>query len=192
MKNKWKRGFLLLLGIDLLIVVIILSMILIPSANNKEMIKSGPTGDNVSFHVKSNKNDLNQLINHYLKTEAANSPIDYHVHLGNEVELYGVLPFISDTLNMKLTLEPEALQNGDLVLKQKSISIGSLQLPVSYVLQFISENYKLPKGVVIQPNDQLIYINMQQLNLKSNIKIKVNKFDLKKDDIAFTILVPVK
>lgn len=192
MKNKWKTGFLLLLGINLLIVVIIISLIMIPSTNNERINNKEPINDNVSFHVKSNKNDLNQVINHYLKKEASDSPIDYHVHLGNEVEFYGVLPIFSKTLNMKLTFEPEALSNGDLALKQKSISIGSLDLPVSYVLQYISENYKLPKGVFIQPNNKLIYIHMQQLKLKSDLKIKVNKFDLKKDDIAFTIQVPVK
>lgn len=192
MKNKWKRLFLFLLGIDLLVVVSIISLIMIPSTTNERISRQEPTGDNVSFHVKSNKNDLNQIINYYLKKETADSPIDYHVHLGNEVELYGVLPIFSENLNMKLTFEPEALSNGDLVLKQKALSIGSLHLPVSYVLQYISENYKLPEGVVIQPNDKLIYINMQQLKLKSDLKIKVNKFDLKKDDIAFTILVPVK
>ncbi len=149
-------------------------------------------GDSVSFKVNSNKNDLNMLINHYLKKEVADSPIDYRVLLGDEVELYGTFPFFSEKLNMKLTFEPEALSNGDLVLKQRSISIGSLHLPVSYVLKFISENYKLPSGVDIRPNDQLVYINMNQLKIKSGIKVKVNKFDLKKDDIAFTLLVPVE
>jgi uncharacterized protein YpmS len=192
MKNKWKTGFLLLVGLNLLIAIIFLFLIMIPSVEKGKIQLTEPTDDNVSFQVKSNKNDLNRLINQYLKKEAADSPIDYQVQLQDEVELYGTLPFFSQQLNMKLTFEPEALGNGDLVLKQKSISIGSLNLPVSYVLNFIRENYKLPKGVDIRPNDKLIYINMQQIKLKSDIKIQVNKFDLKKDDIAFTLLVPVK
>lgn len=192
MKNKWKKGFLLLLGIDLVIVVILSLLILIPGTSKDNNKPIPLKGDSVSFHVKSNKNDLNMLINHYLKEEAADSPIDYRVILGDEVELYGTLPFFSQKINMKVTFEPEALSNGDLVLRQKSISIGSLHLPVSYVMKFISENYKIPRGVDIRPNDKLVYVNMQQLKLKSDIRIKVNKFDLKKDDIAFTLIVPVK
>lgn len=192
MKNKWKIGFLVLIGINLLIAVILLSLIMIPSAQKDSSKKDRTTGDHVSFHVKSNKNDLNRLINHYLKEEAADSPIDYRVILGEEVELYGTIPVFSEELNMKLTFEPKALKNGDLVLKQKSIAIGSLHLPVSYVLKFISENYKLPKGVDIRPNDKLIYVNMHNLKLKSDIKIKVDRFNLKRDDIAFSILVPVE
>ncbi|MFJ7725671.1 YpmS family protein [Neobacillus sp. NPDC097160] len=192
MKNKWKFGFLLLLGLNLLFAIIILSLLLAPSDSNEISKLNSPTGDHVSFHVNSNKYDLNRLINHYLKEEAADSPIDYRVILGDEVELYGTLPFFSEKLNLKLTFEPIAQKNGDLILEQKSMAVGKLHLPISYVLNFISENYKLPKGVDIRPNDHLVYIHMQQLKLKSNLKIKADKFDLKNDDIAFTILVPVK
>ncbi|EKN69483.1 hypothetical protein BABA_08651 [Neobacillus bataviensis LMG 21833] len=191
-RNKWKIGFLLLLGINLLIAIIIFSLVISP-LDGKEISKiNSPTGDHVSFHVKSNKYDLNRLINHYLKEEAADSPIEYRIILGDEVELYGVLPFFSEKLNLKLTFEPIAQKNGDLVLEQKSMSVGKLHLPISYVLNYISENYKLPKGVEIRPNDHLVYVHMQQLKLKSDLQIKADKFDLKKDDIGFTILVPMK
>ncbi len=185
-------GFLILVGLNVLIAVIIFSLVTSP-VNEKEPIKANISDeDYVSFHVESNKYDLNRLINHYLKEEAADSPIDYRVLLGNEVELYGTLPFFSEKLKLKLTFEPSAQKNGDLILKQKSMSVGKLHLPISYVLNFISENYKLPKGVEIRSNDHMVYIHMQQLKLKSDLKIKVNKFNLNKDDIAFTILVPVK
>ena len=190
-KNIWKKGFLFLLGLDLLIVILLLSLILIPSTKQEKIKSNKTTVNHVSFHVKSNKQDLNKLINHYLKKEAADSPIDYHVLLGNEVEFYGTIPFFSEQLNLKMTFIPQALSNGDLLLKQKTISLGSLRLPVPYVLQFIKDNYKLPTGIVIQPNNQLVYVSMQQLKLNSDMKIKVDRFDLKKDDIAFNILVPV-
>jgi uncharacterized protein YpmS len=192
MKNKWKKGFFLLLGIDLLIFILIISLVLTPSDETGKVKNSKSNKDTVSFKIKSNKNDLNQLINHYLKKEAADTPIDYQVRLGNEVELYGEIPFFSEKLNMKLTFVPKALENGDLQLKQKSISLGSLHLPVSTVLVFIRDNYKLPVGVDIRPNDKLVNVHMQQLKLKSDLKVKVDKFDLKKDDIAFTLLVPVE
>ncbi len=192
MKNKWKRGFFLLLGLNGLIVIILLTLIMIPAGENGKVQQNIPDNESVSFEVKSNKADLNRLINQYIKKEAADSPIEYSVRLEDEVELYGTLPFFSQEVDLKLTFEPEALDNGDLVLKQKSISVGSLPLPVSYVLKFIKENYKLPKGVDIQPNEKLIYVEMKQLKLKSDVKIKANRFDLLKDDIAFTILVPVE
>ncbi|WP_251552339.1 YpmS family protein [Neobacillus muris] len=192
MKNKWKIGFLVLLGVNLLVTIVVIALMLIPPKEMKNDQLAAQTSDYVSFHVNSNKSDLNKLINHYLQEESSGSAVDYRVNLGEEVELYGTLPVFNDQVNMKLTFEPEALNNGDLRLKQKSMSIGRLPLPISYVLQFIAENYQLPNGVEIKPDDQLIYVHMQQLKLKSDMKIKADKFDLKNDDIAFTILVPVK
>ncbi|MDM5331353.1 YpmS family protein [Neobacillus sp. CF12] len=192
MKNKWKTGFFLLVGFNVLIGIILLSLILVPADKNEKIQQTVPDNKNVSFQVKSNKADLNVLINQYIKKEAADSPIEYSIQLQDEVELYGTLQFFSQEVDLKLTFVPEALDNGDLVLKQRSISVGSLPLPVSYVLKFIKENYKLPNGVDIQPNDKMIHVHMQQLKLKSDVKIKVNRFDLVKDDIAFTILVPVE
>lgn len=191
MKNKWKLGFLILLGINVLTAIILLSLIMTPSDDMQKIAKK-PMGEHVSFHVKSNKYDLNKLINQYIVDEAADSPMQYRVLLGNEVELYGTIPVFSEELNLKLTFEPKALKNGDLVLEQKSMSIGELPLPISYVLKFIRDNYMLPDGVTIRPNDKLVYISMQDLKLKSGLKIKADQFDLKKDNIAFTILVPVK
>lgn len=166
-------------------------MLMMP-VDQEEIQHTELKGDHVTFEVKSNKADLNKLINQYMEKEIADSPIEYQVQLRDEVELHGTLPFFSQQLNLKLTFEPEALDNGDLVLKQKSISIGSMDLPVSYVLKFIRDNYKLPKGVDILPNDKLVYVNMQQLKIKSDIKIQANEFDLKNNNISFTLLVPVE
>ncbi|WP_066384705.1 YpmS family protein [Neobacillus mesonae] len=192
MRNKWKIGFLVLIGINILFAIILLSLVTRSYEDVEQKIVKRQAGEHVSFHVKSNKHDLNKLINHYLEEEAADSPIQYRVLLADEVELYGKIPVFSEELNMKLTFKPKALKNGDLVLTAKAMSLGDLPLPISNVLKFISENYKLPKGVIIRPNDELVYINMQQLKLKSDLKIKADKFDLKHDNIAFTISVPVK
>jgi uncharacterized protein YpmS len=192
MKSKWKTGFFVLIGIDLLIVIFVLFMLLTPASDHSVPNQKDPAGEYVPFYVQSNKEDLNKLINYYLKKEAGNSPVDYQVRLGDEVELFGTIPFLSRELNMKLTFEPEAQKDGDIILRQKTISIGSLHLPVSYVLKLIGDSYKLPSGVEIKPNNRLVYIDMQRLKLKSDTKVKVNKFDLQKDEIAFTLLVPVK
>jgi uncharacterized protein YpmS len=192
MKNKWKMGFLILLGIDLLVAVILFIMLQMPAKDPEKPKFATDNTKYVPLLVQSNKEDLDKLINHYLKKEAADSPVDYTVHLGDEVELYGTIPFFSQQLNMKLTFEPEAQSNGDLVLKQRSISIGRMNLPVAYVLKIIRDNYKLPSGVEIQPNNKLVYIHMQSIKLNSGIKVKANKFDLKKNHLAITLLVPVK
>ncbi|SFA92219.1 MULTISPECIES: YpmS family protein [unclassified Bacillus (in: firmicutes)] len=191
MKNRWKMAFFLLLGLNLIVMFVLFAMIKAPIKDQK-LVNKENKANFVSFQVASNKKDLNLLINEYLRKEVGESPVDYQVVLDKEVELYGTIPFFSEELDMKLTFEPEALDNGDLILKQKSIKIGKINLPVSYVLNFIRKNYKLPNGVAIQPNEERIYVSMGQIKLKSDTKIKVNEFDLKSDQISFTLLVPVK
>lgn len=101
-------GFLILAGLNLLIAIIILTLVSAPINEKKIETTEISKGDYVSFHLTSNKYDLNRVINHYLKEEASDSPIDYKVLLGDEVELYGTLPFFSEKLNLKLNFVPSA------------------------------------------------------------------------------------
>ncbi|MDQ0155103.1 YpmS family protein [Robertmurraya andreesenii] len=190
MNKKWKLLFFLLLGINILVIFLMVILINLPIEDEAVPKSNEKAGRDVQFKIQTNKQDLNQIINHYIEEEGFKSPIDYKVMLQDEVELLGTMKVFTQDIEMKLTFEPEALPNGDLILRQKSISVGQLPLPVSFVLKFIRDQYDFPKWVTIQPNDELIYVSLQEMKLKSDIKVRVNKFDLKNDDIQFTLLVP--
>lgn len=190
--SKWKKLFFLLLAIHALFLILLLVFISLP-AEDEEYIADDVNEENyVPFNIQANKQDLTKVINHYLKKEGLTGAIDYKVLLNDEVDLYGSIPFFSQDLQMKLSFEPEALENGDVVLQQKSISLGQLNLPVSYVLKLVRDRYKLPEGVTIQPKEERIYVSLQKMKLKSDVKVKVDEFDLKNDDIRFTFLVSVE
>jgi uncharacterized protein YpmS len=190
-KNKWKISFFILLGIMAAVILSVWVLIASPVEETKiEPVPNQSDRDDVAFNVSTNKRDLNRVINHYLEEEAKNSQINYQVLLTDEVELYGTLPLFSQELELRLTFEPQALKNGDLILKQRSISVGKLNLPVSTVLKFVRDSYDLPDAVNIQPKEERVYVSMQRLKLKSDIKVRVNEFDLKKDNVKFTLLVP--
>ncbi|MBY0096644.1 YpmS family protein [Mesobacillus maritimus] len=194
MKNKWKVAFFILLGVVGILIVTLFIMASTPFNRPETDYKDvGITEDeHVSFLVRTNKADLNKVINHYLVEEGFTGPIEYQVFVKDHVELYGTVPVFGQNLEMLLTFEPQALENGDLLLKQKSISIGALNLPVTYVMKIIQQNYKLPNWVVIEPNNESIYVSLQEMELKSDIKVRANSFNLKRDDISFTLWVPVK
>ncbi|WP_053366855.1 YpmS family protein [Bacillus sp. FJAT-27245] len=192
MRNRWRTAFFVLLGLVLAALVTIFILATVPPDGMKKEQTKVKEGETVSFLIRTNRDDVNKLINHYLEKEVADTPVDYQVRVNDEVELYGTVPFFSQELNMKLTFVPEALDNGDMLLRQKSISVGQLRLPVPYVLEFIRKSYKLPKGVEIRSNERQVIVHMQQLKLKSDAKLMANSFDLEKDDISFTLLVPVK
>jgi uncharacterized protein YpmS len=189
--KNWKTLFFLLLGINLLILVILFITVLSPESNRNIKIQNKEYEGYVPFLIQSEKENLNEVINHYIEKEASGGPIEYFVKLEQEVELYGSISIFGEEIQMVMTFEPKALDNGDLILQQQSISIGKMKLPVSYVLKFIEERYKLPKGVIISPSEKLIYISMQELKLKSDFKVKVEEFNLKTNDISFQLYVPI-
>ncbi|MBW8350915.1 YpmS family protein [Bacillus sp. IITD106] len=191
-KNKWKLLFLTLLSINIL-VLLALSMMLFIAADQDPIPKTNISTDNMSeFLIQTKKQDLNQLINHYIEKEGLDGPIHYRVLLTDDVELYGEVQVFSQSMYLKMTFEPEALENGDLILKQKSLSLGDVKLPVTYILKFIRDSYKLPDWVIIQPNDKQIYVSLQHMKLKSGIRVKVEDFNLVDDQIAMKMFVPVK
>ncbi|WP_064091352.1 YpmS family protein [Rossellomorea aquimaris] len=191
MKNKWKVGFFVLLGAVLIGLIIILSMIFTPIKDDTLPKNNEKVNREVGFDVQTNKRDLNLIIEHYIEEEGLRGPVNYKVQLKDEVELLGTVPVFTSNLDFKLSFEPKALENGDILLKQKSISVGSLNLPVSYVLKVIRDSYEFPDWVKIQPNDELIYVSLQNMKLKSDIKVRAKEFNLKEDNIAFRLLVPV-
>ncbi|CAN7356242.1 YpmS family protein [Rossellomorea sp. LjRoot5] len=191
MKNKWKVGFFVLLGMIILGFVIIVSMIFMPVKDDALPDDNKNTDQQVGFNVETNKKDLNLIIEHYIEEEGMKGPVDYDVQLKDDVELLGSVPVFTSDLDFKLNFEPKALDNGDILLKQKSISVGSLNLPVNYVLKVIRDSYNFPDWVKIQPNDELIYVSLQDMKLKSDVEVRAKEFDLKEDNISFRLLVPV-
>lgn len=191
-KNNWKKWFFLLLSINIGIIIILFISITIPIKDKMIKYNGNELQGHAPFLINAQKENLNKVINHYIKKEAAGGPINYQVVLGDEVELYGTIPIFTEEIQMKMTFEPEAMDNGDLILKQKSMVIGQMQVPVTYVLKFIADRYRLPKGVMIQPNEKIVYISMQKLKIKSNYKVRVNKFDLKKNNISFQLYIPTQ
>lgn len=191
-KNKWKLLFITLLTINILVIAGI--GILLFLAGDQDAIPENITQSKQmsEFIIRTDKNDLNQLINHYIEKEGLNGPIHYHVLLTDEVELFGEVQVFSQTMQLKMTFDSYALDNGDLILKQKSLSLGGVKLPVTYILKFIRDAYKLPDWVIIQPNEKQIYVALQNMRLNGGIQVRAEKFNIADNDIEMKMLVPVQ
>ncbi|WP_240338374.1 YpmS family protein [Peribacillus alkalitolerans] len=189
--NKWKTAFYLLLGINALLLIFLLTYALMP-VKDQVIEEYGKDNPNVKFEVSTNKRDLTTLINSYLKKEGLTGPINYHIFLKEDVEFYGSLPAFGKEIQLKMTFEPESLDNGDLILKQKTMELGQVSLPVGYIMNFIQKKYKTPPWVTIDPKDEQIYVALQKIKLKSDAKVKVKEFDLNEDRITFDLLIPTK
>lgn len=187
MNNRnWKKAFFLLLAFNLLVILSIGGLLLISPGGGRFSEGDGIKGEAV-FDVRTKKEDLDVFINHYLKQELGEGSVDYSVLLTDQVELIGELPIFNQRIEINLTFVPEALDNGDVLLTQNSIKIGTLRLPVSYVMGLIKKSYKFPDWVDIYPNERIIYIHLTDIELKNDMRVAAKKLDLKNDDIEFSI-----
>lgn len=190
-KNHWKWLFLSLMGINGLIVIGVAILLLGPGTQQTERPAEKIDSKSYSeFTINTDKKDLNALINHYIEKEGLNGPVDYNVYLQDEVELKGEIQVFSQTLDLYMKLEPKAQKNGDLILEQKSISLGNMKLPVSFVMKFIADTYKLPSWVTIDPKEQEVYVALHEMTLNNGIKVAAKEFDLENDRISFIMKVP--
>ncbi|WP_318508670.1 YpmS family protein [Bacillus sp. T3] len=190
MKNIWKSLFVVLLLLNISF-VFWLYYSLTSSDEAKTLENRKGNTDAIPLSIRTNKSDLNTIINQYLRNEKKGA-IDYQIELDDYVNLYGTLPIFNQKMNMKVAFEPVALENGDLILQEKELTIGKLKLPPETALKFVKDRYQIPEWVTIQHDKERVYLDLQKLKLKSDMQVSVNEFDLNDDRIIFTLHVPIE
>ncbi|WP_096154384.1 YpmS family protein [Bacillus sp. FJAT-45066] len=189
--KSWKSSFFILLIVNIIIALTVSFLIFLPNGNKIMFNKNEDERKRVGFTIQSNKEDLNDLIDYYLKRETKR-PLNYDVTLTDRVELRGEITVFERNIPLTMTFVPEVQENGDVILNQDSMSIGRLQVPVAMVLKYVADNYPLPEWVTISPSEQLIYVGITELKLQGDTKVKLVNFDLEKDDLVFRLYVPVE
>ncbi len=192
--QKWKKRFITLCVINAIIILLLGFYLYSPIPKTELELSSNKykVENSSQFTVRTTKQNLNNLVNAYLDKLLANTNHNYSVNLDDDVQLYGELPLFSTTVPLLIHLEPLVQENGDLVLKQKSISVGLLQLPNKKIMQYVAKYLPVPEWVVINPREEEIYVKITEMEVKSNFKVEVEQFDLEANNIAFKINVPYK
>ncbi|WP_159434162.1 YpmS family protein [Domibacillus mangrovi] len=184
--RKWKVAFFLLFFTVIAAIGFILIMLFIPS--NAEKPAMTETEGETAFHVTATKAELNKFVSYYLQKEAGSVPFDYDVYIGNEVELYGSIPVFATDIDYHMTFEPEAQADGNIILRQSGLRVGLLDVPASYVLKTAEKAGAFPDWVRVVPNEELIYVSLGDMELDNGMGVKVEEFNLEKDDIKFAVL----
>ncbi|MEI3611266.1 YpmS family protein [Pseudogracilibacillus sp. SO30301A] len=193
-KINWKRRFIILCALNGLAILFLVFYLYSPIPKTElELSSERYKMENSSqFIVRTTKQNLNNLVNAYLDKLLANTNHQYSINLDDDVQLFGELPMFSTTVPLLINLEPIVQENGDLILKQKSISVGQLQLPNKKIMQYVSKYLPVPDWVIINPREEEIYVKVTEMEIKSNFKVEVEHFDLEANNIAFKINVPYK
>lgn len=191
--NRWKRYFYTLLTVNIIFVLFIIFLIFFPVSTENIIYPETSTelkDDSSEFIVRTTKNNLNELVNAYLSKLLRNTDHRYYVRLEEDVQLLGELPVFSSTVPLFINFEPIVQKNGDIVLKQKSISVGLLQLPNKKIMGYVGKYLPMPEWVSVNAQEEEIYVNVTEMDIKSNFKVGVEQFDLEANNIALKIKVP--
>ncbi|MUK90674.1 DUF2140 family protein [Ornithinibacillus sp. L9] len=188
---KWKKLFLALLTCNIIIFLALIILIFwpvqeseIPTSEEEETQKSS------EFVVRTTKNNLNELVNAYLDELLKNTNHQYSILLEDDVHLIGELPAFSTTVPLSVHFEPIVQDNGDVVLKQRSISIGLLELPNKKIMEYMKKYLPTPEWINVNPKDEEIYVAVTQMDIKSNFQVSVEHIDLGANNLAFKLKVP--
>ncbi|HFF8691287.1 TPA: YpmS family protein, partial [Enterococcus faecium] len=110
--------------------------------------------------------------------------------LENEALLNGTFEVLGFPIDFYLYFDPYVMENGNVQLKARSLSIGTLSLPIKDVMNMIKRNYKLPDWIEVNTDDLTIMLRLDQFRMQNGMYIKADKIDLVNDDIRFSLYLP--
>ena len=192
-QNPWKWAFAILLGLVLGFIVFVWFQVTTPSSDQKQIATqtTQKQGQYANVNVVLNKEQLSAAVNYYLQQNQKKGAIKYRFVLDKSAILMGTTKILGKDISFTLYATPQLDDSGNLELKTKSVAIGSLNVPPSFVLGYIKNNYDLGKWAKINASKATITLDLNQLTKKQGIKIQGEKFDLKQDDLQFKVAFPL-
>lgn len=188
--NPWKTAFFLLLALILGSGAFLTSRIL---AIREPNYKAAPTvqrkGDPI-LSINTNKEKVNQVIDYYLEEYLDNGDIQYHFALENEAMLTGEFEILTFPVTFYLYFDPFVMENGNVQLRAKSLSVGTLNLPVSEVMKMVKRNFKFPEWIEVNSEEQNIMIRLDKFQMANGLFMKANRINLLDDEIQFSLYLP--
>ena len=191
--DPWKWAFAILLGLVLGFIVFVWFQVTTPSSDQKQIATqtTQKQGQYANVNVVLNKEQLSAAVNYYLQQNQKKGAIKYRFVLDKSAILMGTTKILGKDVSFTLYATPQLDDSGNLVLKTKSVAIGSLNAPPSFVLGYIKNNYDLGKWAKINASKATITLDLNKLTKKQGIKIQGEKFDLKQDDLQFKVAFPL-
>lgn len=188
--NPWKVSFFLLAGLVLAGVVYLFSVMAAVSDSDPLPTTKPNTEMYNALTVRTTKSDFEGIANTYIYRAMDKDAMAIDLAIEDEVVISSELEVFSYRLPVKMYFNPIVLEDGNLMLKQSSLEIGKLNLPPSTVLKVLKDSEQLPPWMVVRPKEEEIFINLNDLPISGDIKVKAKEIDLEQDDILLEIFIP--
>ncbi|EOT42818.1 MULTISPECIES: YpmS family protein [Enterococcus] len=140
--------------------------------------------------ISMNKSQLNTLIDYYLTDFQKDSSVKYQFALENEAMLSGETKVLNFPVQFYLYFDPYVMENGNIQLRAKSMSIGTLGLPIEEVMKLVKRGYDFPDWIDVTPKDKSITLRLDQFQLPTGLFVKAKKINLIDDEIQVGLYLP--
>lgn len=188
--NYWKIAFLLLVGIVVGSGVFLGTRIFsLREPNYQTPTITKREGEPV-LTINTKKEKVNELIDFYLTDFQKDTDIKYSFYLENEALLNGEFTVLGVPVSFYLYFEPYVMENGNVQLKAKSLSIGTLGLPIKDVMNMVKKSYKLPKWIEVDSKEQTVLLRLDQFRMQNGMYLKADRINLVDDSISFSLYLP--
>lgn len=144
-----------------------------------------------SVPITMNRQQLNALANYYLNDLQKGQDLKYRfVVRSTGAYLLGTTKVLGQNVSFVITMQPSVINDGNISLKATNLSVGTMSLPISFVINYINNNYKTPKWVKLDANKKTISLYLNKIVGKNDVRYSVDKVDLKNDLLKFEMHIP--
>lgn len=193
--NPWKWAFTILLALILAGGLFIFYRTSTPNAVQRQNSTESTASSNTKYSmidVAVNKKQLSAAINYYLQKNTTKTGIKYRFVMDKSAILVGTTKILGKNVSFSLYSKPYLDSDGNIALKAKSVAVGSLNAPPSFILKYVKNNYDLGKWVAIDTKASTITLKLNQIPSLNGMKIRGERLDLAKNDLKFKVEIPLK
>lgn len=188
--NPWKIACLSIIGVlagIILFVGIRITQVREPDIDTSQTTRAAGTP---VLSIQSNKQQINDLIEFFLNEFQQDTDITYDFYLENEAMLSGTFKVLGYPIQFNLYFDPYVVDGGNVQLKAKSLSIGTLGLPIKDILNFVKRDYNLPEWIEVNPDEKYILLKLDEFKMQNGLFIRAEKINLIDDDIRVNLYLP--
>ncbi|MFC4411297.1 YpmS family protein [Chungangia koreensis] len=188
--NRWKVAFFLLIAILVTSIIALAYWIGNPAEDPPiPVAEKSPRNSNV-LTVTASKQDLEGIANTYISKAIEGEPLPVELLVEDQIVLISQLTVFGIELPVVMEFDPFVEDDGNLRLEQSTVEVGNLEIPPSTVLSLMQDTVKMPQWMIIRPSAEEVYIDLSQLPVTSDVKVKAKEIDLEKDQIIMEIIIP--
>ncbi|QHJ71205.1 YpmS family protein [Planococcus halotolerans] len=186
----WRTAFIVLLAVNILALIAFVFYITIPAKDyisyeaEKRAFAEGNT-----LTVRTSKADFEGIANTYIQDAMKDQPIPLTLAVNDDVSLSTELQVFSMTLPILLKFEPYVQDDGNLLLEQKSVNVGMLNIPPESALKLLRDSVTLPEFMEVDPGSEEILLRLTDIPLDDGISVRAESFNLEEDDIRLRVTI---